>query len=123
MTRRNDDAFALAFLVGMLLVMINLMSPSRVSIKVRPAAVMTGGSLVVTCSVPRHSENRKLTVGLNDYVESQMPLEGEGARVTHEIPYDHVPCLVKVAYCVVEDQSGQQFLARTSVLVAGCEEP
>lgn len=126
MYRHEDDApwyltqavfpVALAALLG-----YGLLSAERVTIKVSPYVVMAGGTVRVTCRVPRHPENRRLTIGLSNYRESQRDLEGEYAPVTHEVTYEHVPCETDLAYCAVEDSAGRGAVARQNLTVAGCD--
>ena len=98
-----------------------ILAADRVTIRTSSNVIMAGGAIRVTCRVPRHPENRKLTIGLHNYRESQLDLEGEYAPVTHEILYDHIPCETDVAYCIVEDGVGRGAIARQNINVAGCD--
>lgn len=59
----------------------------RVSIKVQ------GGGTSIACTVPRHSDNRLLVIGVAERVSSERQLEGEAAPVTHRLDLRQLlPC-------------------------------
>lgn len=70
--------------------------------------------------MPRHPDNRLLTIALPGYRISETDLEGEAAPITHVATYEHVPCGTEEAVCQVTDNLGRVFVARTGLVVAGC---
>lgn len=93
----------------------------RVSIKVTPQTVMAGGTIRVTCTVPRDPANRMLEVGLYPVQSSQRQLDGADARVTWEFYFDHVPCTAERAVCLLHAQGKGDVFQEATVLVAGCD--
>lgn len=89
----------------------------RVSIKATPQALMAGGAVRVTCRVPRDPSNRGLTMGLPGYLDDFVQLDGEDSRITHERTYDHVPCEVDEARCVLVREDGRLTVARVPLRV------
>lgn len=79
---------------------------------------MAGDAVRIRCIVERDAENRWLAIGLVAYRVSWIQLEGEGARRTHEVVYQHVPCEAIEAFCVVEDSRGRSRRASLPLIVA-----
>ena len=110
----------------LLLALVLLLStPPRVSIAVVPTVFPVGGTLRLTCTVPRHPDNRWLVLGVYYegsvvYQASERQLDGELAPVTHVMYVDHIPCDATVAQCYLLPSVGPQFRATQSVVVAGC---
>lgn len=104
----------------MLVLAASLLSPARVSISVVPTAGMANGTVRVTCSVPRHPDNRWLTIAAPPYTSSTRQLDGETAPITHTLYVDHLPCEVEEMQCIVEDALGRTFRAVQPIIVAGC---
>lgn len=82
---------------------------------------MPGGTVRVTCRVPRDEKNRWLDVGIADLQASRRQLDGEKSRITWEFYFDHIPCGVGEAYCRVITNTGQQSLAHLPIEVTNCE--
>jgi hypothetical protein len=102
-------------------VMIAL-APSRVSVDVRPHAVIAGGAVRVTCTVPRNADNRMLEMAIPGYSRSEYPLNGDSAPITHARVMQHIPCGVDEVDCRIFTAGGQTFSAVTSLAVAGCDQ-
>lgn len=77
-----------------------------VSIKVDHTVMFAGGDLVVTCSVPRHEDNRKVeALLLPDYTSSEHQLDGSDRDfVTHRFLFKRVPAEVTSAACQLTDK-------------------
>ncbi len=95
------------------------------SIAVTPALVPAGGTVRVTCTVPRHPDNRWLEIGVYYgggvvYQSSLRQLDGEAAPITHMMTVDHMPCETVVALCYLIPAVGRQYRAVRAVEVAGC---
>lgn len=121
-TRSNDDAaVALALALAAAIYYAAVADPPRVTVRANPRVVMAGNAVGVTCRVPRHPDNRGLTVGIDGYRSSYVQLDGEAARVTHLVTYEHVPCEAGDAYCVLADAGGRTWRAAEPVLVSGCD--
>lgn len=97
-----------------------LSSPPRVSITVTPAAVLVNETLRLVCTVPRHPDNRWLTMGIPGYRTSGGDLDGEAAPITHTMFVTHVPCEVDEVVCEVTDALGRTYRAARPITVAGC---
>lgn len=95
---------------------------SRVTMSITPRVMQPGSAMRITCSVPRHPENRWLTIAVPEYVSSTRQLDGEDEKITHTFYVDHMPCGVNVAVCDVVDNLGKHYTATTQFTVAGCEE-
>lgn len=110
------------------LLLLLLLEPSRVHTTITPTAVPVGGSIRITCSVPRHPDNRWLHVGAfyddgAPYRDATDQLDGESARVTHTMLVEHVPCDVGMVMCAVEDNLGRVYRDVRPLVVAGCAHP
>lgn len=97
---------------------LTLSSEPRVSVKVMPTVLFAGGSVRVTCRVPRHPDNRRLTMVLSEYTSHEVQLDGEASSVTHQFIFGHVPCETELAACVVEDAQHRRFTASERLTVA-----
>lgn len=103
-----------------LAVLLILQATPRIAIRVNPTVLLEGGAVRLTCRVARHPDNRWLALGLANYRESRLDLDGEAAPVTHVVLYEHVPCGTGEAYCAVGHVRGVPLVARHPLLVAGC---
>lgn len=101
--------------------MIEALAPARVSIAVLPSVLMPGDAIRVTCTVPKHPDNRRLLIALPGYSSSDRPIDGSDAAITHRMIFQHVPCDVELAACVVVDNLGKEYPATTQIRVAGCD--
>ncbi len=109
----------------LLALLLLLSTPTRVSIAVVPAAIPAGGTLRVTCTVPRHPDNRWLEIGVYYeggvvYQSSLRQLDGESAPVTHTMYVTHMPCEAVVASCYLIPAVGPQARVVRAVEVVGC---
>lgn len=102
--------------------MLMLWALLRVSISVTPKVVLANGTIRITCTVPRHPDNRWLSIIVPDVTSSNRQLDGEAEKITHVMTVPHIPCGVLVVACDVEDNLERHFTAVTQVTVAGCEE-
>lgn len=94
---------------------------ARVSVSVTPRMVTT--TVRITCSVPRHPDNRKLTIGIPDYQSSERQLDGEDALITHTLTLKRPPCDVpSVAFCDLEDNLGKHGIVSTPFVNANCSQ-
>ena len=106
--------------------MLLLFTPPRVSIAVTPTVLSVGAILRVTCTVPRHPDNRWIEIGVYYeggvvYQSSLRQLDGETALVTHVMTVTHMPCDATVAQCYVVPAVGPTYRAVRAVVVAGCQ--
>ncbi len=109
----------------LLALLLLLSAPSRVSIAVLPTIVPAGGTVRVTCTVPRHPDNRWLEIGVYYeggvvYQSSLRQLDGDTAPITHTMLVDHMPCEAVVASCYLIPAVGPQARAVRAVEVVGC---
>lgn len=93
----------------------------RISIRVGPQVLQAGQGVTVTCTVPRHVENRRITAMLANYTSSERQIEGENAPVTFRFTFNHIPCDVDAAVCVLQDNLGGQTAASAQLLITGCD--
>lgn len=98
-----------------------LLAPPRVSITVVPAALLVNGTVRITCTVPRHPDNRWLTIAVPGYVSSTRQLDGDAEKVTHVMYVDHVPCEATEVVCEVVDTLGRVYRTARPITVAGCD--
>lgn len=99
-----------------------LASPDPVSIRVVNPALLAGQSIRVYCYVEHAARNRELTLSVEGYRSSTWELEGEAAPRVYERTFDHVPCGVETASCVLKDEVGRTYRAARPVYVTGCEQ-
>lgn len=96
-------------------------APTPVAIRVSPAAVMAGGSILVTCRVTPDARNRVITATVTGYAQSSRDLAGADAAITWQFPpFTHIPCDVEAATCTLQRNDGASFIASHALTVAGC---
>jgi hypothetical protein len=79
----------------------------KIAIVVKPSVLMPGGTLVLTCHVPRDPDNRTLVYGVTGFRENlQRQIDGADAPITWRFEMPHVPCDVGPAYCATIKVSG-----------------
>ncbi len=66
-----------------------------------PLVLLPGGTLRLTCTVPREAANRRLSYGVIDYSASERVLDGARAAMTWQVWIPHVPAGSGLAYCAV----------------------
>jgi len=71
-----------------------------------PLVVFPGGSMRLTCTVPRDARNRLLAYGIAEYSASERALDGANAAITWLVWYPHLPAGVGLAYCAVTNDVG-----------------
>lgn len=118
---RDGMSISLPLVFAAILVCGLISSIQRVTIDVNPRAIMVGNAIRLRCRVPRDEHNRKLEMGVVDYVSSQYDLEGDAAPVTWERLITHMPCDVGPAYCAVQVDDGRWAIERQDLSVNGCE--
>lgn len=105
---------------GWLFLAMFLLAPEPVSIHA-PAVIMAGSSVRIACQVPRQADNRWLEIALVPYRSSGVQLDGDQAPITHEVIYEHVPCAVTEADCILSTTTRKHYATQT-VLIAGCDQ-
>lgn len=106
---------------ALLILLLTLTAPGRVYIATMPLVMQVGDSVRITCTVPKHPDNRWLKIGMDNYRTSTVQLDGDTAAITHVFLVSHVPCDTPIAVCVVEDNLGKTFTASRELVIAGCE--
>lgn len=96
-----------------------MLSAPRVSIRATQV-VMSGGTILVTCKVPRNVNNRTLRFGVDGYSTSTKQLDGDQARVTWQMFVEHMPCDIGPAFCEVVTAGGRVDRVELPVTVAAC---
>lgn len=97
--------------------------PASITLAVMPSIVMAGGTIRLTCRIPRRDTNRRLIYGVEDVTRSDRELEGDRAAVTFRAYIDHMPCDAHQAFCILVDASDREERARQSFMVTGCDSP
>lgn len=98
-----------------------LYSEERVRVQVDPPAIGRGGNAWVTCWVPRHEDNRSITVGMPWHRTTYFDIEGAKAPKMFRFLLQDIPCLpVAAVICHLRTNKGE-VLASKPVIVAGCE--
>jgi len=98
-----------------------MLAVNRVSIKVDHTAFFAGADIVVTCTVPRHPDNRKVAAVLVGFTSSEHQLDGEASPITHRFPFKKVSCDAVEARCVLLDKFGGTAIMNQQLQIAGCE--
>ena len=92
----------------------------RVSVRATPSVIRQNGEVSITCTVPRHVDNRKLTIGIPYHRATSYDMAGEQAPIMFSFRVHEVPCLpVTAATCLLETNKSH-VLASTPLVVAGC---
>jgi len=107
-----------------LLTALLMLAEPRVSIEVLGRITNEGGTVRMRCRVPRHIDNRKLTmeVELVRYHDVDFSQDPENMPVFHEMWVQNIPCPDTQAVCTLWDNAGKSRRAATSIIVAGCQE-
>ena len=98
-----------------------LNTTDKLAITATPRVILVNQAVRLTCHVPRRPDNRLLTYGLTNYLESERNLEGEHAPITTQVLFKGVPCEVTAAYCRVTRSGGSHEQAVMSLKIAGCD--
>lgn len=106
---------------AILTLFLSLAAPGRVYIATMPLVLQAGGAVRITCTVPKHEDNRWLTIGISGYRTSTFQLDGDSAAITHTFLVQKVPCETPIAICVVEDNLGKTYAATRELGIARCE--
>ena len=102
-------------------ILLAMLAVNRVSIKVDRATFFAGGNLMVTCTVPRHPDNRKVAAVVVNYTSSERELNGEESPVTHRFEFKKIPCGVPEARCILQDKFGGTAVIAQTLEIAGCD--
>lgn len=94
----------------------------RVSATLTPMVVRAGGSVRVTCRVPRDADNRGLEIALVPVQSSFRQLDGAESAITWSLFFEHVPCWAESALCIVHSVGNRDAIARRPLEVVGCNE-
>lgn len=104
-----------------LLVLLAATSAEPVTIKTSPQSFFAGATITVTCTVPRHADNRGIDAVVTGYTSSHRDINGEDAPVTYRFEFKHVPCDAVEAVCALADNHQRVAIAKMPLNVAGCE--
>ena len=85
---------------------------------VYPNVVDQGGSVRVSCRVPKHADNRQVTLGLTNYTTSSRSLDGAHAPTNFTMTFQHLPCDPGPAFCLVQGVNGRYHMETANVLVS-----
>lgn len=97
--------------------------PETFWLKSSARVLAEGGSLQLTCHVPRSEDNRWVELGIEGYRSSTIEMEGANSPKTFQILFNRVPCGVGAAYCNVGGIPGSHVMStKLPVLVSGCEQ-
>ncbi len=105
----------------LLLIALTLASADKVRLDVNPLVLQSGGTVRVTCRVPRHALNREVVWGFENYLADTRQLDGEESRITWEAFFTHMPCDAGNAFCEVKRADGTKARLTQHVEIAGCE--
>ena len=92
----------------------------RVTAHVYPSVFFKDSMFRVTCKVPRDARNRRLVMGVENLSESRIPLDGEDARITHEILL-RADCGVGPAFCELHATGERTRRVQAEFRVAACD--
>ena len=104
-----------AFLLFVLAVML-----TAPTITVRPSALMAGGGVLVTCRIPLHESNRSVVIGIENYQESERPIQGDQGPVTTQLTFTRIPCEAGNAFCTVKG-TGPSRTVTAPLTIGGCD--
>ena len=103
--------------------MLMLFSGDQLRVSVNPAVMMAGNTVILTCHVPKHPDNRLLEYGIiGTQVGSQRQRDGSASPITWQFEIKRVECESGPAYCAVRDSHGQWTRVTAQIQVAGCQE-
>jgi hypothetical protein len=105
-----------------LALVLSLTASGRVYIATMPSVMQAGDNVRLTCTVPKHPDNRWLTIGISGYRTSTFQLDGEDAAITHTFIVQHVSCDTPIAVCQVKDNLGKTYEATRELGMIGCGE-
>lgn len=95
---------------------------AAVTIHLMPMVLMAGGTVRVTCRVPRSAENRWLEASIVPYTSDTRQLDGEAAAFTWQFEFSHIPCDAEYAVCAVQTRDGKVTQATSPLHVGGCSQ-
>jgi len=98
-----------------------MLAVNRVSIKVDRTVLFAGNGITITCTVPRHPDNRMVAAVLVGYTSSEHQLDGEASPITHRFPFKSVSCDTIEARCELHDKFGGTAIQNQSLEIQGCE--
>lgn len=83
--------------------------------------ILPGGTIRLTCHVPKDADHRLLRMGIEGLRTSERELEGDRAAITHQMYIDHIPCGYDAAFCLVTGATGKPKQASDGFVIGGCE--
>lgn len=98
-----------------------MLAVNRASVKVSTTVPFAGSDITVTCTVPRHPDNRKVAAVLVGYTSSERQLDGEESPITHRFEFKKLPCDTVEARCVLLDKFGGTAIQHQPLEIQGCE--
>lgn len=93
--------------------------PKPVRAEAYPKVISYDGDIRVSCWIPQSAENRAVVVGVYDFRQSFIQLEGEAAPLRTEVWYRKPPCGELVAFCElvrVRENKVQHIVDRTDAI-------
>ena len=97
-------------------------TPERVQIRVDQPIIVSKGNFNLYCKVPRHPDNRKLTLEAYMYRSRTEDLKGVNAMVIFGLLIQEVECMGGIVdvLCKLETSKNETFIAKSQVEVRGC---
>lgn len=92
----------------------------RVAVQVYPSVFFKDSTFRVTCKVPRDERNRLVVMGVENLSESRIALDGENARITHEILL-RADCGVGPAFCELHATGERMRRVQAEFVTSGCD--
>lgn len=102
--------FVNGFVAGFILVVLGVLiagASPNFSLTASPNVVTVGGSVNLSCRVPKHPDNRSISLGLENYTTSTRQLDGEQSPSIFTLKVDHIPCDAGPAFCTVAGVGGR----------------
>lgn len=104
----------------MILALVALLSAGPV-VSVSPQVIMNGGTVRVTCRIPRLPENRRISFGVPGSM-STIDLEGDNSRSTYQKTIQRVGCFDTPATCILTDNMGKSQISKMDLHIGGCDD-
>lgn len=99
---------------------LSLLGEERVKIQTDPSFAARGGNMWVTCWIPKHPDNRGLTIGMPWHRTTWYDIEGSKAPKMFRFLVQEIPCLpVTAAICQLRTNK-DDILASKPIQVMGC---
>ena len=109
-------------MVTLILVMSMLVLLAPVTVEVTNPMVARGGNTWVTCRVPRHADNRKVTIAIPMHRSTDRQIDGVKAPSMFRVLMQDIPCLPQVeAQCTLE-RTLTTHVSKVDIHMIGCEQ-